>query len=483
MITTKCKKFKGEIENYLRNGQNNFDVKIDRAFCSLKFKTWLCKSNIIKKDGYAASHILLILFVLPLLRLKTVNSFCNKKWYQWSVAGKDTFYRFKTRAYRWRSLLYKVMQEISHQLQFEQTPIEDTYLIIDDTTIPKRGKLMENVSYIYDHSIGRSILGFCIVSLGLFTGNGYYPLDFSYWVSNRRHQKSPLVNDSDPRSISGQMSHEALHYTKLDLALRMIERAVSQGLQAGYVLFDGWYAWPSFIQAIGKIKKELHVICRLKDSKVLYEYKGKKYQLSALYQKVKKQLCKSKRTGLLLKRLNVTMSGSDKRIIIVFVKGYHEPEESTVKGKKQPKKPKWVAFLSTDTSLQAATVIKKYTKRWACEVFFKESKQLLSLGKDASNSFQSQVCATTISFIRYAVINYLNEKEHHMGVGPLFEELADKTATFTYARRIWQFFKGLFEISFSKIFELFEIEDDFHSFIDTLTHSVSCFAPIQGCET
>ena len=83
----------------------------------------------------------------------------------------------------------------------------------------------------------------------------------------------------------------------------------------------------------------------------------------------------------------------------------------------------------------------------------------------------------------YAIINYLNEKEHHMGVGPLFEELADKTATFTYAQRIWLFFKDLFEISFTKIFELFEIEDDFQSFFDTLNQSVSSFAPIQGCET
>jgi hypothetical protein len=277
------------------------------------------------------------------------------------------------------------------------------------------------------------------------------------------------------------MSHEALNYTKLDLAVRMIERAVENGLKAGYVLFDSWYAWPSFIKAVRKIKKELHVICRLKDSKVLYEYKGQKYQLSALYQKVKRKLSRSKRTGLFLKRVNVTMSGES--IIIVFVKGYYEPKASEAKGKRKEKEPKWVAFLSTDTRLQAATVMKKYTRRWACEVFFKESKQLLSLGKDASNSFQSQVCATTISFMRYAIINYLNEKEHHMGVGPLFEELADETAAFTYAHRIWQFFKGLFEISFAKIFELFEIEDDFQSFFDTLTHSVSHFAPIQVCET
>ena len=38
------------------------------------------------------------------------------------------------------------------------------------------------------------------------------------------------------------MSHETLHYTKLDLALRMIKRAVPNGLKAGYVLFDSWYS-------------------------------------------------------------------------------------------------------------------------------------------------------------------------------------------------------------------------------------------------
>ena len=42
MLNTKCKKFKGEIENYLRNSQNQFECKIDRLFTTLKVKTWLC---------------------------------------------------------------------------------------------------------------------------------------------------------------------------------------------------------------------------------------------------------------------------------------------------------------------------------------------------------------------------------------------------------------------------------------------------------
>ncbi len=96
-------------------------------------------------------------------------------------------------------------------------------------------------------------------------------------------------------------------YTKLQLSLQMIQRAVSCGILPGYVLFDSWYAWPWFINAIGKINQSIHVICRLKDSKVKYEYKGKKYQLSELYQKVKSKFRKDSRTGLLLTTITVRL--------------------------------------------------------------------------------------------------------------------------------------------------------------------------------
>ena len=57
MITTKCNRFKGEIESYLRNGRHNFDSTIDQAFRALKIKTWLCHTNIVKKYGFPFSHV------------------------------------------------------------------------------------------------------------------------------------------------------------------------------------------------------------------------------------------------------------------------------------------------------------------------------------------------------------------------------------------------------------------------------------------
>ena len=483
MFTTKCRKFKGEIENYLRIGQNHFDAKIDRAFSSLKIRTWLCRSDILKRDGYPAAHLLLVLFMLPVLRLKTINTFCNKQWYQWSAAQKDTFYRFKKRAYSWRSFVYQVILEISQQLGFDKVPVQDRYFVLDDSVIAKRGKSMQNVSFVYDHSLGRAVLGYCVVTLGLFTGNGFYPIDFSYWFSKRRHPRSPDNNIGDPRSVSGQMSYEASCYSKPELAIRMIQRAVSRGLRAGYVLFDSWYAWPSFINEIRSISPDLHVVCRLKDTKTHYEYCGKRYRLSELYQKVKDKLTKSKHTGLLLKRVTVKMPGSNENAVIVFAKGYCEPQQDTVKGKKTAKEPRWVAFFATDTHLHAATIIKKYTKRWSAEVFFKESKQLLGLGKEQSKSFQAQVFATTNSFLRYSLLSYLNEREYKTSTGDLFEVLADGSAIITYARKLWDFFRGLFEISFSKIFELFQIEDDFQSYFSVIDLALCGSTAFRGCET
>ena len=119
----------------------------------------------------------------------------------------------------------------------------------------------------------------------------------------------------------------------------MIQRALDHGIRAGYVLFDSWYAWPVFINNIRNMSKDLHVICRLKDSKVLYEYQGKTYRLSDLYQKVKSRLRKDVQTALLLARVLVRLPESNEEAVIVFCKGYQEPEDETIKGRNKGKFP------------------------------------------------------------------------------------------------------------------------------------------------
>ena len=131
-------------------------------------------------------------------------------------------------------------------------------------------------------------------------------------------------------------------------------------------------------------------------------------------------------------------------VVIVFAKGYQEPEAEYVKGKKQCEQPKWVAFLSTDLSLHSATIIKHYTKRWSIEVCFKECKQLLRLGKEQSQNFDAQVFAATLSLLRYAVLSHLNEAENTGSKGILFEHLADEAAQITYVKDCGSSFAACF---------------------------------------
>jgi hypothetical protein len=302
MHTTNYRKFKSEIESYLAKKHTVFESRIDRAFRMLHFKTLLNRAKVRKKDGYHSAHLLFILTLLPMLKIATIHGFCHKHWYQWCIARKDAFYRFKHRPCRWRSFMYGMITKISEGLNFEKLPIEDRYFVIDDSPIPKRGRKIENVSFIYDHNLGRSILGFSIVTLGLFTGQSFYPLDFAYRFGKKRHPKSPEEQIGDPRSVSGQMSYEAKHHGKVELALQMIQRAMDRGVRAGYVLFDSWYAWPSLIIAIRNISRDLHVICRLKNTKVRYEYKGQQYRLCELYQKIKATLSKDENCRALSKK-------------------------------------------------------------------------------------------------------------------------------------------------------------------------------------
>jgi hypothetical protein len=126
---------------------------------------------------------------------------------------------------------------------------------------------------------------------------------------------------------------------------------------------------------------------------------------------------------------------------------------------------------------------KKYIKRWPVEVCFKECKQMLELGKDQSNDFNAQVFATTISFLRYNLLNYLNKFDNYSTLGELFDHIADESAVTTYAHRLWDFCRGLFLVSFSTIFDLFKINEDFHQYQEAVMEALKGLAPFQGCET
>ncbi|MBF0477043.1 MAG: transposase [Deltaproteobacteria bacterium] len=276
MRATKCQlKFKGDVENYLSKSHNNIELIADRLLTLFNVKTIMGQCHIRKREGVHPADILFLLIIIPLLKLKTVHSFCQYKIEDWAGCGKDTFYRFKCKAYPWRTFISKIvikyfyLTDKNKPLRGPQEP-EERYFIFDDTGLPKRGNKIQNVSFSHDHTKGRSTLGFCVLNLGLLTDAGFCPLDFAYRFGQKRHPKSPAEIIGDKRSISGQRSHEAKHMKKTELALDMLGRAIKQGHKADYALFDSWFSSPIFISKIRALYNA-HAICRIKINNTYYE--------------------------------------------------------------------------------------------------------------------------------------------------------------------------------------------------------------------
>ncbi|MDY6844359.1 MAG: hypothetical protein SVW57_09755, partial [Thermodesulfobacteriota bacterium] len=103
--------------------------------------------------------------------------------------------------------------------------------------------------------------------------------DFSLIASS--NQPHNLVQNLDNRTIGTQRRKDAVR-SKLDMAEEMIHKASNSGMDASCVLFDSWFAFPSFIHEVYDIG--CHVICKLKDLPTIrYIYKKKTYSLGALY--------------------------------------------------------------------------------------------------------------------------------------------------------------------------------------------------------
>ncbi len=122
------------------------------------------------------------------------------------------------------------------------------------------------------------------------------------------------------------------------------------GIKARYVLFDSWFAFPRLLRQIVN-QRQIHVIAMVKAMKTIRcTYEGKRYTLTELYAHLKKNPGRAR----ILATASVewdTEEGSQP-VQLVFVRDRR-------RGAK-----KWLALITTDTSLAAEEVIHLYGKRW-----------------------------------------------------------------------------------------------------------------------
>lgn len=446
------KSFSLSLQKQIQKSHTVFDSEINKAFNELKLNQILKRSGITKQRGYSTSSILFLIVLLPFLK-RTISDFRSTHYIKSGLdAQKDSYYRFlNNERFNWRKLVYLVVIKIISSS--EKVPLSQGVLIADDTIAPKSGKQMELVSYHFDHKAGRSVLGNQCLQLGYHNGINFFPIDVAFNTSSRRPNNH--CRDIDKRTNGWQRRKEAL-CKKTDTLVQMIGRAWNSGINASFVLFDSWFAHDDVVSKIVNIG--YGVICRLKKGHVKYTYQGKRYTLKTLWQQVARNqaqyIGKYQVKGTCL---NVTLPKSGD-IRLLFVSD----------GKKQ-----WHVFLCTDLELDATEILDYYTKRWAIEVFFKDAKQMLYLGKEQSKTYDAMVASYSIVMIRYLLLVYIISKQRIIGpVGPLFREISEEQTFLHMAGKMWAYIKELF-IRSSHIFSCNTELDDIIHLIDITEHRLT----------
>jgi len=480
--------FQGQIETALKKFRTDLELRMKPLFADLHIQSHLTGAGIRKCEGYKPLHILFILINMMFLPIKTVHALMQRPLSSFFLAHKDTFYRFKKGEWSWRPFYRRFVAYLGQRLQWSRT-IEDNYLILDTTVLAKRGKTIENLSMVYDHSKKKIVPGYEVLTLGLLTPQNFYPLDFDFRFSSKAPKGAGEARPLKSRGETARRLKEGRELEKPALALKMLKAALAQGIPALYLLVDSWFTSPKFCQAVKKIVKELdpklklNIIGRLKKDKTLYYLDDAGYTLTQLYQAHKHQLTWVKELGLALIRVPVTC-GNGLQGAIVFTKGYQEPDpEARIQDHKQSE-ASWSAFFTTGLTLSAIQVVQKYLGRWSIEVFFKEAKQRLELGHEQGHSFAAQVFSVLKAFFGYSLLAYLLEKnEQSETIGDIFRQLAEETGKLTFMERLWQHFSTFLKTTFDSLANFCEPGPGFRSYLDIITNVFNQFFPMYGCET
>ena len=104
--------------------------------------------------------------------------------------------------------------------------VKDGYLIIDDTVWQRFGKKLAGVSYVWDSTIGKKVLGTNVVLLLWTDGKRRLPMGVRIWQKGGK--------------------------SKLKLAEEMLWESRRRGISPRYVLFDAWYGGASLLTLVDR---------------------------------------------------------------------------------------------------------------------------------------------------------------------------------------------------------------------------------------
>ncbi len=365
---------------------NKLQSKILSFMGDFKIGTLLHRNGIRKLRGVSPTTLFTVIFSLPFSGVNFSQGIVQNPGLGF---GKDAAYEFlKNPRHNWRKFMMALVAVVIRFFELLTSEEREKVLIFDDSTYDRsRSKVVELLSWIFDHNSNSKLKGFKLLTLGWSDGNSFLPVDFILCSSAKASKRlQGIKKHLDKRCCGYRRRKEAM--TKSTAHLEpMVKRALAMGIRADYLLMDSWFCFPSILAKLGK---HLPVICMAKDmEKVFYRYNGQWVRLSKLYSLLRKRPGKAKILASI-----VTETTKKQKVKIVFVRHRH-------------KKRQWLAILSTNTTLPVDEIVRIYGKRWDIEVFFKMMKHYLNLEREVQlRDYDGIVGHVTIVMTRYVFLAF-----------------------------------------------------------------------------
>jgi hypothetical protein len=383
------------------------EERFSTIFSALQIGYLLRKAGISKSFGLSSLAVFRLVFTLV---------FEGRNWFRLldsdrrsSLPGKDVVYRFLNHPrFAWRRFLHTLSLKIVQRFESLTSASRVRVFIVDDSVLRRdRSKKAELLARVHDHTTGRFVRGYNMLTLGWSDGFSFAPIDFVMLSSAKLANRFCEMKEHLSKSTHGYKRRMEALFRKPDAVVGLLDRALTAGFSADFVLMDSWFAQAPLIREL--LARGLHVIGMIKDMKQRYRLGDQRLTLRELYA----QLPKSKSSEI-VGSVNV-QTACGLPVKLVFVQNRNRRRD-------------WLVLLSTDLALDDAEIVRIYGMRWSIETFFKFAKSYLKLGTEfQGRSFDMLISHTTIVFTRYLVMEWERRLENDVrSLGGLFFLFSDE---------------------------------------------------------
>ena len=277
-------------------------------------------------------------------------------------------------------------------------------------------------------------------------------------VVKKKEKKAPLYGltpsqrrkqfrKSRDKDSPGWLRRSEADMSKSQSVINMLSRAVKRGFEFDYVLFDSWFFSKEILARIESFRtKGIKLIAMIKMGDTLYRDCLSDREMNATTLRKRYRNKETRNRKFNARYIKVPVWYDNRRVNLFFVK--------------LGSGSKWKAFITNDLEIGFNKLMETYHIRWSIEIFFKDAKQHLQLGKCQCNNFDSQIGATTLAMMQYIMLLLYKQMHFGQSIGSIFDLLSSQAEEENITRYLmeifWEIVHGIGEVLKIDCMELFE---------------------------